>query len=175
VADPVQDNAGPLDSALVAAPELEGFLRRRGHGEAARDLVQDLFVVLLTRKNPPDASAPGRFRSFLFAIAYRLSANAARRRSRSHAVSLEERGPDMAAPAPSPELRALQRENVLRAAAALDALPEDVRRTLLYVADEGLSTRDVAKRMSVSEEVVRARLSRGRRRLAAVLMGKDEE
>lgn len=160
-----------LDDALAAAPELEGFLRRRGHGDASRDLVQDLFVVLLTKRDALDSGSPGRFRSFLFAIAYRLGANATRRRRRNAGEPPDER--NLAAPGPSPERAALLRENVHRAAAALEALPAEVRRTLLLVADEGSSTREVAALMNVTEEVVRARLSRGRKRLAAILEGRE--
>lgn len=173
VANPVHPEAAPLDDALAAAPELEGFLRRRGHGEAARDLVQDLFVVLLTRKEPPDAGAPGRFRSFLFAIAYRLGANATRRRRREGA-SAEGDEEGIAAREASPERLVILKENVRRASAALDALSPEMRTTLLLVADEGLSTKDVAELTGVSEEVVRARLSRGRKRLAGILEGKEE-
>jgi len=171
VTDPVSRKSAPLDDALVAAPELEGFLRRRGHGDASRDLVQDLFIVLLTKGDALTTQSPGRFRSFLFAIAYRLGANATRRRRRTSTEPPDER--TLVAPDPSPERGALLRENVHRAAAALDALPGEVRRTLLLVADEGRSTREVAALMNVTEEVVRARISRGRKRLAAIMEGRE--
>ncbi|MEO8585955.1 MAG: RNA polymerase sigma factor [Acidobacteriota bacterium] len=164
-----------IDDALLVARKLEGFFRRRGHGEDARDLVQDLFVVLLSRRDPVSVDPPGRFRSFLYAIAYRLGANAKRRRRRNSGESLDRLETERATSAPSPEQLTLLRGNVHRAAAALEALPAEVRRTLLLVADEGHSTRNVAALMNVSEEVVRARLSRGRKRLAAVLEGKEEQ
>lgn len=162
-----------MDDALLVARDLEGFFRRRGHGEGARDLVQDLFVVLLTKGDGLACEEPGRFRSFLFAIAYHLGANATRRRRRE--VPGPE-GPDdrLAATSPSPERAILLKENIRRAAAALDALPLEMRTALLLVADEGRSTKDVAQLTGVSEDVVRARLSRGRKRLAAILEGKEE-
>ncbi|MGA7991569.1 MAG: RNA polymerase sigma factor [Thermoanaerobaculia bacterium] len=162
-----------VDDALLLARDLEGFFRRRGHGEGARDLVQDLFVVLLSKGEGLAREEPGRFRSFLFAIAYRLGANATRRRRR------EAPGPEgadgrLVASSPSPERALLLKENVRRAAAALDALPPEIRTTLLLVADEGRSTKDVAERTGASEDVVRSRLSRGRKRLAAILEGREE-
>ena len=162
-----------MDAALLVARDLEGFFLRRGHGEGARDLVQDLFVVLLSKGDGLVCEELGRFRSFLFAIAYRLGANATRRRSHEPA------GPDhpdgrLAASGPSPERAVLLKENVRRAATALDALSPEMRTTLLLVADEGRSTKDVAMLTGVSEEVVRARLSRGRKRLAAILEGREE-
>lgn len=155
----------PAELALPLAAELEAFFRRRGHGDDAPDLVQDLFVLLLSKKGV-DSSVPGRFRSFLFAVAYRIGANAARRRR------FRDFKPALTAPGdtpPSPEEIAVVRERVRRAAAALDALPAEVRRTLLLVVDEGMTTRETARLLGVSEEVVRARLSRGRRRLTAIL------
>jgi len=174
VANEVKAPPEAIDDALLVARNLEGFFRRRGHGEGARDLVQDLFVVLLSRRGSVTVSPPGRFRSFLFSIAYRLGANATRRRKKDSGESLERLEAGLATSAPSPEQLTLLRENVHRAAAALEALPDDVRRTLLLVADEGHSTRNVAALMNVSEEVVRARLSRGRKRLAAILEGKED-
>jgi RNA polymerase sigma-70 factor (ECF subfamily) len=174
VAQILKSNPVRLEDAFSLSGRLEGFLRRRGHGEEARDLVQDLFVVLLSKGDGFVSEGPGRFRSLLFAIAYRLGANAARRRRREAAFP---GGPDelsVAAGDPSPERAALLKENVRRAAAALDALPPETRASLLLVADEGLSTREVAMRTGVSEDVVRARLSRGRKRLAAILEGKEE-
>jgi RNA polymerase sigma factor (sigma-70 family) len=174
VTDDVKAPPGTIDDALLVAGDLEGFFRRRGHGEGAPDLVQDLFVVLLSRRSPEAAVTPGRFRSLLFAIAYRLGANATRRRRRDAGEALERHEPALATSIPSPERMTLLKENVHRAAAALEALPQEVRRTLLLVADDGHSTREVAALMNVTEEVVRARLSRGRRRLAAILEGRGE-
>lgn len=163
-----------VDHALLVACDLEGFFRRRGHGERAKDLVQDLFVVLLTRREPASSDPPGRLRSFLFAIAYRLSANATRRRRRHSDEPLESHAATLAASLPSPEQSTLLAENVHRAAAALDALPLEMRRTLLLVADEGYTPGEAAALLNVSDEVVRARLSRCRKRLAAILEGGEE-
>jgi RNA polymerase sigma factor (sigma-70 family) len=173
VAQIVKPTPVPLEDAFSLSGKLEGFLRRRGHGDESRDLVQDLFVVLLSKRDGLVSEEPGRFRSFLFAIAYRLGANATRRRRREPASS-EGADEQLAAHEPSPERAVLLKENVRRAAAALDALSPEMRTTLLLVADEGRSIREVARSMGVSEEVVRARLSRGRKRLAAILEGREE-
>lgn len=173
VADEVKAPSESIDDALLVARDLEGFFRRRGHGEGAQDLVQDLFVVLLTKGDGIACEEPARFRSFLFAIAYRLGANATRRRRREPA-GLKRPDDGLAASSPSPERIVLLKENVRRAAAALDALSPEMRTTIVLVADEGRSTKDVADLTGVSEEVVRSRLSRGRKRLAAILEGREE-
>ena len=161
----MSDSPPPAEQAIALASELDRFFRRHGHGDEAPDLVQDLFVLLISKKGV-DASLAGRFRSFLFAIAYRIGANAARRR-RFRWLS---RAPvSWCSAPPSPEELAVVRDRLRRAAAALDSLPTEIRRTLLLVVDDGRSIREAAGVLGVSEEVVRARLSRGRRRLAAIL------
>lgn len=162
------DPGAPLGSALDVAPELERFFRRRGHGNDSADLVQDLFVVLLTRDGLLARIGPASLRSFLFAVAYRIGANAARRRRlRSHATLEETAEP--AAGTGDPEGVALSGERARRVAAALHALPDDTRSLLLLAGDEGLTPRQIAARLGLGEVVVRARLCRGRRRLAAIL------
>lgn len=174
MAPTVKPTSVPLEDALSLSGKLEGFLRRRGHGDESPDLVQDLFVVLLSKGDGLVTREPGRFRSFLFAIAYRLGANATRRRRREPVSPNDADERPAAAGDPSPERAVLLKENVRRAAAALEALPPETRATLLLVADEGRSIREVASSMGVSEEVVRARLSRGRKRLASILEGREE-
>ncbi len=161
----MSESRSPAELALRLAPALEAFLRRRGHRDDAPDLVQDLFVLLVSRGRI-DATRSGSFRSFLFAIAYRLGANAARRRRFRTLAAARLVRPEVP---PTAEALVLARERVRRAAAALDALPPEVRKTLLLVADEGKTAREAAAFLGVSEDVVRARLSRGRRRLAALL------
>lgn len=162
---------GPAASAVPLAGQLERFFRSRGHGDDAPDLVQELFLLLLAKEAGIVAQAPGPFRSFLFAIAYRLGANATRRRRSAAAPLTLPAGRDFATRDADPEHAALLAENVRRAAAALDALPDGTRRALLLIADEGKTIREAAAILAVSEDVVRARLCRGRRRIAGILKG----
>jgi RNA polymerase sigma-70 factor (ECF subfamily) len=162
----VQDES-VLEEALRLGPALRAFLQRRGHGEEARDLVQDLFVLLLSRPGRFTSSAPGPLRSLLFAVAWRIGANASRRR-RPPGV-LDGESDLLPAPALDPEARALLADRARRAAAALDSLPDGTRRALLLVADEGLSPAEAARTLGIREEALRARLCRGRRRIAEIL------
>lgn len=159
-----------VEEALALAPVLRAFLERRGHGEDARDLVQDLFVLLLGRPGRFTSAAPAPLRSLLFAVAWRLGANSSRRRRRpvGRATDLG----SVPSPALDPESRALLGERVRRASAALDSLPEGTRRALLLVADEGMSPAEAARAMGIREEALRARLCRGRRRIAEILEGR---
>jgi len=161
--------AGPVvEEALRLGPVLRAFFERRGHGEDARDLVQDLFVLLLQRPGLTLA-APGPIRSLLFAVAWRVGANASRRRRHgwNGSAGLE----TLAEDALDPEARAMLSERARRAAAALDSLPEGTRRALLLVADEGMSPAEAARVLGIGEAALRARLCRGRRRIAEILEG----
>ena len=156
-----------LQEAIRLSSALRTFLERRGHGDEARDLVQDLFVLLLSRPGGFVASASGPLRSLLFAVAWRIGANASRR---CRPVRILD-GVSDALPVPDldPEARAVLSERVRRAAAALDSLPEGNRRALLLVADEGMTPAEAARTLGIREEALRARLCRGRRRIAEIL------
>lgn len=156
-----------VEEALRLAPRLRAFFERRGHGDEAPDLVQELFVLLLTRPGRFTSAAPAPLRSLLFAIAWRIGANASRRRRPFRAGDPEEEG--AADPELDPEERAVLAERARRAAAALDSLPEGTRRALLLVADDGLSPAEGARALGIREEAFRARLCRGRRRIAEIL------
>lgn len=156
-----------LEEALRLGPALRAFFEKRGHGEEARDLVQDLFVLLLSRPGRFTSPAPGPLRSLLFAVAWRIGANASRRRRPGRALDADADG--LPAPALDPEARAVLADRARRAAAALDSLPEGTRRALLLVADEGMSPAEAARRLGIREEALRARLCRGRRRIAEIL------
>lgn len=160
-AEPVLKEAIRLSSALRA------FLERRGHGDEARDLVQDLFVLLLSRPGGFVASAPRPLRSLLFAVAWRIGANASRRRQLFRA--LDGAGEELPVLDLDPEARAVLSERVRRAAAALDSLPEGTRRALRLVADDGMTPAEAARTLGIREDALRARLCRGRRRIAEIL------
>ena len=156
-----------VEEALRLGAVLRAFLERRGHGEEARDLVQDLFVLLLSQPGRFASTAPGPLRSLLFAVAWRIGANASRRRRPVRALDVE--GDALPAPILDPEARALLVDRARRAAAALDSLPEGTRQALLLGADEGMSPAEAARTLGLREEALRARLCRGRRRIAEIL------
>lgn len=156
-----------LREALLLSSSLRAFLERRGHGDEARDLVQDLFVLLLSRPGGFVASAPGPLRSLLFGVAWRIGANASRRRRPARALAGA--GEEVPVPGPDPEARAVISERARRAAAALESLPEGTRRALLLVADDGMTPAEAARALGIREEALRARLCRGRRRIAEIL------
>ncbi len=73
-------------------------------------------------------------------------------------------------PAESPERQAFARELHLLLERAIDDLPNGMREVFVLREVEGLSTAEVAECLSVSQDVVKTRLSRGRAMLRRLLL-----
>ena len=134
----------PADAEDVAQ---EAFVRAYHHFEKLRDR--------------------DRFRGWLVRCTWRLAIDrqrsAARRERREH-IAFE-----IAVPAPSVEESAVSREFQRRVDAALDALPEALRRVAILAAIEGYDMRETAQVLDIPEGTVRSRLHRARKLLAEKL------
>jgi RNA polymerase sigma-70 factor, ECF subfamily len=74
---------------------------------------------------------------------------------------------------PLPDEIAATADLAARAEAALATLPEDARTVVVLRDIEGLSTKEVAELLGVTESVVKVRLHRAHARLRAVVLGGD--
>ncbi|WP_070887369.1 sigma-70 family RNA polymerase sigma factor [Pseudomonas sp. D1-3] len=132
---------------------LEQWLSRRlGNGWDAADLSQDAFLrVLAGSQAISELQEP---RAYLKTIGKRLLINLYKRRSLEQAY-LEALAQLPEACAPSPEERWLVLETLQALDELLDGLPQMVRRAFLLSQLEGLSYRDIAERLEVSERSVK--------------------
>jgi RNA polymerase sigma-70 factor (ECF subfamily) len=73
----------------------------------------------------------------------------------------------------APDERAETADLVRRSEAALATLPEDARSVVVLRDIEGLSTKEVADLLGVTETVVKVRLHRAHARLRALVLGED--
>jgi RNA polymerase sigma-70 factor (ECF subfamily) len=89
------------------------------------------------------------------------------------APGLEQDGGPFAGPS-SPEASLIERADAARLEAAIGALPEEFRETLVLRDVQGLDYRAIAEVTGVPIGTVMSRLARARRRLMAQL-GKDTE
>jgi RNA polymerase sigma factor (sigma-70 family) len=101
-----------------------------------------------------------RVGSWVAGIARNLAANATRKSARRSAVTLSE-----PAAVPTPEDEALAREDRELLARALADVPEAHRETLVLFYMEGQSVAAIAAALGIREDLVKQRLSRGRRAL----------
>jgi RNA polymerase sigma-70 factor (ECF subfamily) len=76
---------------------------------------------------------------------------------------------------PSPERSASAREELRKLQKALDALPPRCRQIVVWRKIEGMSQREVARRLGVTEEVVESQVVRAIRLLADSIHGQREQ
>jgi len=158
----------PLESALMQ------FLRKswRNRGDV-EDLCQDIYVRVYeaAQKQIPDPVKP-----FVFTIARNLLINRVRR---EQIVPIESIGDltalDIAADEPPPDRNVMAREELRRLQAALDGLPPRCREAVILRKIEGLSRREIAARMGISEDTVHRHLTDGRCALADLLYAGPSE
>lgn len=137
---------------------------------AARDLFQEVFVVVCRRHETYVAT--GRFRSWLFAIAANLVMRELARRRRSTPVdfsdpSVEERlTPDLQE---GPEHEAVRRDFHEAVNDGLERLQEEHRSAILLRDVLGFQYEEMARTLDVPIGTVRSRLARARESLSQFL------
>lgn len=141
-----------------------------GHPQDAEDAMQD--ALLQTYRNARRIRQPGGFRTWL----YRTVKNAClmSRRTKSQQMtrmdSLDVEGaPDLPAPDRNPEEQTAAAAERRRFQAAFRKLPQHYRLVAFLRDVEGLSTREVADVVGISEANVKQRLHRARQMLKETL------
>jgi RNA polymerase sigma-70 factor (ECF subfamily) len=145
----------------------ERFLGRR---EEALDAAQEVFLKVF--RHASRARPRGRFYTWIYRIAVNHCLNQLRRRRVVRFFSLDRPADDdgvglfePASPAADAEADLLTRERWRRTRRAIDALPSGQRAVLLLARFEGLSQREIAAALGISEGAVESRLVRAMRRL----------
>jgi len=146
-----------------------------GNLSESEDLAQETFVAAW--KHLKSLREPGKLRAWLCGIARHASANALRRQEHEPAkgaASLEA-AINTPASAAIPVEEAITREQEAILWRSLEQIPETYREPLILFYRENQSVESVAQSLELSEEVVRQRLSRGRKlleeRVAAFVEG----
>jgi len=136
------------------ADELVRFLRyRRGEPEA-RDLVQEGFLRLV---KGGAGNLPGNARAWLYRTCSNLAADARdyrRVREAVHATAPVAHIESIAAPASDPAVQVEAAQRLQCVWQALQVLPAPVRQAFLLNRLEGLSQREIAQRLGLSEKTV---------------------
>jgi RNA polymerase sigma-70 factor (ECF subfamily) len=164
----------PLEEAFLAHRErLLRFLRARGGGEAAEDLVQELWLRLAAAPDPAAASGLG----YMMRAADRLMID--RYRSERQAALRDkawaEAQPGMAdgvTPAPGPDRDLAARQEMARLQQVLDGLGQRPSAILRRHRIDGLTQREIAAEFGISLSTVESDL---RRAYAAIVAIREEE
>jgi RNA polymerase sigma-70 factor (ECF subfamily) len=133
-----------------------------GDRHAAEDLAQEAFLKAFSHLG---RLRPGsNFRAWLFRIAHNSFANQCRSRLRRCPLP-----DDLADPAGGPVAQVLSREALQGLAGAINRLPTEFRAALLLRVEEGLSFRQIAEVLDLTEETARWRVFKARQKLLSLL------
>jgi RNA polymerase sigma-70 factor (ECF subfamily) len=136
------------------------LLRDRAEAE---DAVQEAFIR--TYRALPSYRPDGYFSSWI----YRITLNECRRRMRGRKSTVSLDMAPVAGCQPDPQQAVMTHERHRQLRAALAALPEHYRMTMLLFYFEEMSVEQIARALCVSVSAVKVRLHRGRDRLAVRL------
>ena len=151
--------AGAMDALYRRfAPVVHGVLLGYVQRADADDLTQDVFEIALWRLHELREAAA--FPGWLLGIARHAALDAKRRRTPRTGVEIE---------APDPHATHEERFDAQRSLAAIRALPEAYRDTLMLRLVEGLTGPEIAARTGLSPGSVRVNLHRGMALLRAAL------
>jgi RNA polymerase sigma-70 factor (ECF subfamily) len=154
-------------------PRLRGFFRAGGFQMTdAEDLSQTALWVVY--KSRGQYRGEGSFDAWVYSIARNVARDEWRRRRQAAEKPLDEGTADTAADTmfdrvPSAETQAADRQELARTAAALVRLPTRMRVCLLLHAQQGLSYREIAGRLSLALPTVKVQIWNARRRLKSLL------
>jgi RNA polymerase sigma-70 factor (ECF subfamily) len=147
-------------------PRLRSFFRASGFQAAdAEDLSQTALWTVYT--NRERYRGDGSFDAWVYTIARNVARDEWRRRGRRPEDDpVDEATPDAS---PSAEAQAAGRQDLARTAAALGKLPARMRACLLLHVQQGLSYRDIARRLALAAPTVKVQIWNARRRLKRML------
>lgn len=159
---------------LYSARIYTHLYRLVGNREEAEDLTQESFLRAYRFLARYDTTKP--FRNWLYTIATHVGLNALRaRRRRGWPVSLDaERAETPSTHAADPRQHAARRERSLRVAQAVERLPARAASLIHLHYHEGLSIREAAHIVGMSEGAAKVALHRARKTLRTWLIESEE-
>jgi RNA polymerase sigma factor (sigma-70 family) len=140
---------------------LRGWLSRRRAPAAfdIDDIVQESYAVLAERERLDDILNP---RAYLFQVAHSLVVRNIRRARIVPILAVEDLGlPDPADEAATPEQSAIAHDDLRRLAEVIASMPGQTREAFVLRRIRGLSQREIASHMGLSENTVEKHIVRG--------------
>jgi RNA polymerase sigma-70 factor (ECF subfamily) len=147
--------------------ELRRFvLQRTGSPALADDIVQETWI----RASTAGVVMPDNPRAYLYRMARNLAVDYERRRRAIERAKADEAVPeDIASADPPPDAAVAARQELKILLHAVQELPEKCRRVFILYRGEGLTMREIAMRLGISDKTVEKHIARAmihcRRRL----------
>ncbi len=139
---------------------------------SVEDVAQEAFVRVIRGICRFDPAGPARLSTWVLTIATRACLNSMRTRLREEPFGLRH---DEPAGGSSPETATLEREQEIRIAEAMGALPEQMRAVLVLRAYHDLDYPEIAAALDLEVGTVKSRLARARVALRAAMERLDQE
>lgn len=142
---------------------LRGWLSRRRAPAAfdVDDIVQESYALLAERERVDDILNP---RAYLFQVAHSLVVRSIRRARIVPILAVEDLGlADLPDGAATPEQSAIAHDDLRRLAEVIASMPGQTREAFVLRRVRGLSQREIASRMGLSENTVEKHIVRGLR------------
>ena len=137
--------------------------------QLAEDAVQQAFLRIFNNLDKIAEVECPQTKSFVVIIVRNIAINLYNSRKRRAVLSLDELENWAADAGPAPQNQVEEREGLLHLADLLDRLPEGYRSVLLLKYDNGFSTAEIASMLELSEENVKKRIQRARKKLGELL------
>lgn len=175
-------DAGAMEALIRATyADVYALCRRMlADPDEAADATQEVFVRVM--RSVLGFRGESAFGTWLHRVTVNVCLTALRKRSRARAAGTVAGGTPFALPgdeiavastADAPEERAVTADLAARSEVALASLPEDARTVVVLRDIEGLSTKEVADVLGVSENVVKVRLHRAHARLRSMILAAE--
>ncbi len=145
--------------------------RIAGATDEADEIAQEAFVRVWRHADRFDARR-ARFSTWLYRIVVNLALDRHRRRSRTVDLEL---AADVASPEANAEEQLEEKQRARLLHAALASLPDRQRAALVLFHFEGLSGREAAAILDVSEKALESLLTRGRARCRDYVLGQQKD
>lgn len=153
--------ASPPLAALVEAhyDELKAFVHAQvGCPAIAADIVQDIWLRVATAQPREPVRNP---RAYLYRVAGNLAIDRLRQeQARGRHVVTGDLPEAVASPAPGAERVVAAREEISILRAAVDGLPDKCRTVFLLYRGHGLSMRQIAARLGITEKTVEKHIAK---------------
>jgi RNA polymerase sigma-70 factor, ECF subfamily len=171
---------GALDTLIRATyTDVYALCRRMlADPDEAADATQEVYLRVM--RSVLGFRGESAFGTWLHRVTVNVCLTALRKRSRARAAGMVAGGTPFALPgddaglastAGAPDDLAVTADLAARSEAALATLPEDARAVVVLRDIEGLSTKEVADLLGVTENVVKVRLHRAHTRLRTLILG----